>query len=145
MAYPFARDLLQEMERLEREVEQLFDFSPTIRGVARGTFPPMNAGSTPQSVELVVFLPGLDPSSISVEVEKGVLTISGERRSEIPAGEENVAVHVEERFKGRFHRVVSLPEDVDPAAVQARYRDGVLRISVRRREEALPRRIAIQA
>jgi HSP20 family protein len=52
-------------------------------------------------------------------------------------------VHVGERFGGRFRRVVSLPEDADPDAVRADYRDGVLHISIRRRDSALPRRIQI--
>ena len=49
-----------------------------------------------------------------------------------------------ERFSGRFRRVVSLPDDIDPNAVNARYRDGVLHVSVSRRETSQPRRIDIQ-
>jgi HSP20 family protein len=53
-------------------------------------------------------------------------------------------VHINERFAGRFRRVVSLTEDADPESVSAQYRDGVLHISVRRRESAQPRRITVQ-
>ena len=53
-------------------------------------------------------------------------------------------MHIDERFAGRFRRVVSLPEDVNAANVQARYRDGVLHISIARKAAAQPRRIAIQ-
>ncbi len=52
--------------------------------------------------------------------------------------------HINERFEGRFRRVVSLPDDLDPSAVNASYRDGVLHVSVRRRESAQPRRIEVQ-
>ena len=45
---------------------------------------------------------------------------------------------------GRFRRVVSLPDDIDPDAVEARYRDGVLQVSVRRRQAAQARRIEVQ-
>jgi HSP20 family protein len=53
-------------------------------------------------------------------------------------------VHINERFAGRFRRVVSLPEDIDPNAVTADYRDGVLHVSIKRRESTQPRRIPIQ-
>jgi HSP20 family protein len=53
-------------------------------------------------------------------------------------------VHVNERFDGRFRRVISLPDDIDPNAVSADYTDGVLHVSVKRRESAQPRRIEVQ-
>jgi HSP20 family protein len=53
-------------------------------------------------------------------------------------------VHIDERFAGRFRRVVTLPDDVDANAVDAKYRDGVLRISIARKQSAQPRRITIQ-
>ena len=77
-----------------------------------------------------------------MQVEKGVLTIAGERKAE--AVPEKANRHIDERFSGRFRRVVTLPDDVDPNAVQARYRDGVLHISIARKEAAQPRRITIQ-
>ena len=55
-----------------------------------------------------------------------------------------VALHINERFTGRFRRVVSLPDDIDPNSVTATCRDGVLHISIKRRESAQPRRITIQ-
>jgi len=53
-------------------------------------------------------------------------------------------VHINERFEGAFRRVMTLPEDADPDAVNARMSDGVLHITVQRRASAQPRRIAIQ-
>jgi HSP20 family protein len=138
----FGRDVFADLDRLQREMQQAFDLSPSIRGLYRGGFPAINVGSTPRSIELYTFAPGLDPASIDVQIEKGVLTISGERKPE-PAPEK-AAVHIDERFAGRFRRVVTLPDDVDPNAVEARYRDGVLHVTVSRRESAQPRRIAIQ-
>jgi HSP20 family protein len=146
MAYRslFPRDVFAELDRLQREMQQAFEFSPSIRGVARGGFPAMNVGSTPRSVEIYAFAPGVDPASIDVQLEKGVLTIAGERASDLPKGEEKAAVHIDERYAGRFRRVVSLPDDMDPNAVTAKYRDGVLHISIQRREAAQPRRISIE-
>lgn len=137
----FPRDLFAEMDRLQREMAQAFDWSPSIRGMTRG-FPAMNVGSTPKSVEIYAFAPGIDPASLDLQIEKGVLTIAGERKTE--EVQDKATVHIDERFAGRFRRVVTLPDDVDTNAVTARYRDGILHISVGRKEAAQPRRIAIQ-
>jgi len=124
-------------------MQSTFDYSPSIRGIGRGGYPALNVGSTPTSVEIYAFAPGMDPATIDVHLERGVLTIAGERKSQRPAEEAKTTLHVNERFEGRFRRVVSLPDDADPAAVTADYRDGVLHVSVRRRESAQPRRIEI--
>jgi len=138
----FPRDVFAELDRLQREIQQGVDFSPSIRGVGRGGFPAMNIGGTAKSVEIYAFAPGVDPASLDVQIEKGVLTVSGERK--LDAVPEKAAVHIDERFAGRFRRVVSLPEDVDAGSVQAKYRDGVLHISIARKAAAQPRRIVIQ-
>jgi len=140
----FPHDMLAELDRLQREMSRSFDYSPSIRGMARGGFPAMNVGGTPHSVEIYAFAPGIDPASIEVHIEKGVLVIAGERASALPARETKANVHIDERFSGAFRRVVTLPDDVDPDKVTARYRDGVLHISIKRRETSLPRRISVQ-
>ena len=138
----FPRDVFAELDRLQRELQTTFDISPSIRGLGRGSFPAVNVGSTQRSVEIYAFAPGLEPASIDVQFEKGVLTIAGERSA--PKRSEKATLHIDERFAGRFRRVISLPEDVDPDSVSAKYRDGLLHISVRRREETQPRRITVQ-
>ena len=139
----FPRDVFAELDRLQRQMQQAFELSPSIRGFARGGFPALNVAGTPESVEVYAFAPGLEPASIHVQVERGVLSISGERASELPAGEDGPSVHQRERFSGRFHRVITLADDLDPEEVAARYRDGVLHVSVRRKEAAKPRRINV--
>ena len=75
----FPGDLFAELDRIQREMQQAFSNDPSIRGVGRGGFPAMNVGSTPESVELYAFAPGLETESIEVHLERGVLTVSGER------------------------------------------------------------------
>ena len=140
----FPRDLLSELDRLQREMQQSVERSPSIRGVARGGFPAINIGSTPKSVEIYAFAPGVQPSTIDVQLERGVLTIAGERKSILPPTDAKATAHIDERFAGRFRRVVNLPDDIDVNAVAATYKDGVLHISVQRREAAQPRRINIR-
>lgn len=139
----FPGDVFGEMDRLQRDIEQAFDLGPSIRGLGRGGFPALNVGSTPHSVEMVAFVPGLDPASIEVQLEQGVLTIAGERADDLSSAQQHATVHINERFAGRFKRVVSLPEDIDPESVAAHYRDGVLHVSVARREASQPRRISV--
>lgn len=136
-------DVFSELERLQREMQQSFSASPSIRGLARGGFPAMNVGGTAQSVEIYAFTPGVDPASIEVNIENGVLTIEGERKDAMPSRDDKATIHIGERFSGHFRRVVSLPDDIDPNAVEAQCRDGVLHISIKRREAAQPRRISV--
>jgi HSP20 family protein len=140
----FSRDMFAEMDRLQREMQQALDQSPTIRGYARGGYPALNVGGTPTSVEVYAFAPGLDPAAIDVNLDRGVLTLAGERKQDLPNSDEKTTLHANERFTGRFRRVVSLPDDIDPNAVSAKYADGVLHVSIQRRASAQPRRIEVQ-
>lgn len=137
----FPRDLFAELDSLQRELQRSFEWSPSIRGLTRG-YPAMNVGGTPRSVEVYVFAPGVDAKSLDVQVEKGLLKISGERKADEVS--DKATVHIDERFAGQFSRAVTLPDDVDASSVSAKYRDGVLHISIARNEAALPRRITVQ-
>ncbi|WP_164963791.1 Hsp20/alpha crystallin family protein [Rubrivivax sp. JA1026] len=144
----FPRDVFAELDRLQRDLTSVFEGSPSIRGIGRGGYPALNVGSTDSAFEVYAFAPGLDPATIDVNLDRGVLTIDGERKAGLPAqaeagGDSKRTVHLQERFTGRFRRVVSLPDDIDPNAVTADYKDGVLRVSVQRRAAAQPRRIAV--
>jgi HSP20 family protein len=139
-------DLFAELNRMQSLLDQVFPTpGSSIRSMAGTAFPVLNVGTTPTSVEVQALAPGLDPSKLEITVDRGLLVIAGERQSELPQqGErERASVYANERFTGRFRRVVSLPEDADPARVEANYRDGVLRISVAKRESSLPRRIEV--
>lgn len=140
----FGGNAFAELDRLQREMQDALGLSPSIRGIGRGGFPAINVGGTPQSVEIYAFAPGLDPAKMDINLDRGLLTIAGERTPELPAGDdEKAVVHINERFSGQYRRVVSLPDDVDPNTVSANYRDGVLHIQVMRHESAQPRRITV--
>ncbi len=141
----YPSDLFAELDRVQREAQRLFGPTPSIRGVGRGGFPAINIGNAPDAVDIYAFAPGVDPAKLSVNVEKGLLTISGERQDNLPAENQEATVHVNERFAGDFTRVVSLSDDLDPNQVSAKYSDGVLHIRVKRRESSQPRRIEIRS
>jgi len=87
-------------------------------------------------------LPGVDPDSIEVQMDKGILSIKGER----PAGQSGE----EERFSrlerphGVFHRRFALPDSADPDGISATGRHGVLEVVIPKRPESAPRRIRVQ-
>lgn len=144
----FPRDLFAELDRLQRAMSGsasgLFDDSPSIRGLGRGGYPALNVGTTPTGVEVFAFAPGIDPASLEVHLDRGVLSIAGERKGAAPAASDaKTTLHLNERFAGRFRRVVSMPDDIDPATVTAEFRDGVVRISAQRKAAAQPRRIDV--
>jgi len=140
--------LFGEFERLRRELDDAFGSSglpSSIRSVAAGSVPAINIGRTPTSVEVYAFAPGLDASKIDVTLDRGVLRITGERVSPLPNAERGkVNFYARERSFGKFSRAVALSDDVDPAHVKASYKDGVLQISIARREAAQPKRITVQ-
>ncbi|HUL48144.1 MAG TPA: Hsp20/alpha crystallin family protein [Steroidobacteraceae bacterium] len=139
----FETDLFDQFRRLESEMGQLFGHSPWpagIRAVQRGTFPPINVGATPERVDVYLFAAGLDPKKIDVSIQQNLLSLSGSREVE---ANENAEYYRRERYDGDFRRVITLPDDVDPERVEARYRDGVLQITVQRREAARPRQITV--
>ena len=137
-------DLFAELNRMQSLLDQVFPTpGSSIRSMAGAAFPVLNVGTTPTSVEVQALAPGLDSSKLEITVDRGLLVIAGERQSDLPQENERASVYASERFTGRFRRVISLPEDADPARVQANYRDGVLRVSVAKRESSLPRRIEV--
>jgi len=138
-------DLFNQFNRLQTELERLWG-SPSgpasIRAVARGSYPAINIGATGSGVEIYVFAAGLDPQQIELSVQRNLVTISGELRSNQP---ENTSTYLKERHAGQFRRVLTLPEDIDPESASAKYDNGVLHVSFARKSETRPRRIQVNA
>ncbi len=140
-----AGDLFSELNRLQSVLDQVFRPAErsSIRALTGATFPVINVGTTTDSIEVMALAPGLDPATFQLSIDRGLLVISGERKSEVPEPGDGVSVYAQERFAGNFRRVVSLPDDADPGKVDATYRDGILRITVAKRESSKPRRIEV--
>jgi HSP20 family protein len=139
--------LFDQLDTMQRLLSRQFGVEGApggIRSVAYGAFPEINVGRTPTSVEVFAFAPGVDAASLDVTIERNVLRISGTRTSPIPDGDAKTQLYANERPAGRFSRAVSLPDDVDPLKVEARYLDGVLRVSVALNAAAQPQRIAVR-
>jgi HSP20 family protein len=103
-------------------------------------WPQIDIDETDKEVRITAELPGLDEKDVSLEIANGVLSISGEKKSE----SEDKARRFSERYYGRFERRIPL-EDVDEDKVSAAFKNGVLTITVPKSTEAKSnvRRIAI--
>jgi len=87
-------------------------------------------------------LPEVKREDINITFDNGVLTLSGERKAEFETSRDNY--HRVERHHGSFSRSFTLPTSVDPARIEASYKDGVLTVRVPKREEAKPKQIEIK-
>jgi len=137
--------LLADFWRMQEEMDDLLGgglpFSGGIRSLPQGSFPAINVVQMPDSIQVYLFAPGLDPKKLAISIEQNLLSISGERQVPI---DKKATYYRQERFGGAFNRSISLGDDVDPDRVDATYRDGIVHITLNRRESAKPRQIQIR-
>jgi HSP20 family protein len=140
---PF-RDLVSTHDRFSRLFNDTFSrFFDEGETGARGWAPAVDIYETDHDLVLKAELPGVDPKDVEARVEDGTLYLKGERKLEKEAKEENY--HRVERSYGSFVRTFALPRSVDSEKVSAQYQDGILTLTMPKREEAKPRTIKIQA
>lgn len=106
-----------------------------------GWTPSMDVYEDQENFVVKAELPGMRKEDIEVSFHDGMLSISGERKSEEKHDE--AETHRTERFFGRFQRSVSLPSAVAVDKVKAQYQDGILTITLPKTEEAKPKRIDV--
>jgi HSP20 family protein len=136
--------LLMKPEPFSREVDRLFDaFFGTQGQGAQRWVPPMDLVEAEDHFLLKADLPGLGEDDVSIEVQDGTLSISGERRAEHETREGGF--YRVERATGSFSRSLTLPDGVDPDAISAEFDRGVLSVRIPKPEERKPRRVAIRA
>lgn len=129
-----------------REFDDLFTrvAGPPGESVAGSDWlPPVDITETEKDFRIDLEIPAVAAGDVDVSFKDGVLTVSGERRSETESGEGKR--HRIERRWGRFSRSFRLPENVNPEAIDARIRDGVLYLVVGKQDNAQPRRIEVNA
>lgn len=130
---------------LRDELDRLFEssFDDLARGSRLlGTWnPAVDLYEDKDNVIVKAEVPGLKKEDIEVSLHNGVLSISGERKSEEKV--EDAETCRSERFVGRFHRTVTLPSEVKGDQVKAQYNDGILTITLPKAEEAKPKQIQV--
>jgi HSP20 family protein len=104
--------------------------------------PPVDIYETENEVVLKADLPEVDEKKIDIHVEDNVMVLKGERELGNETSEENY-LRVERKY-GSFSRSFTLPRNIDSGGIAARYRDGVLRVVLPKREESKPRQISVE-
>lgn len=133
----------REMDRLQREMNRLFEtHSPTQQRAAAG-YPAVNLWANEENLLLTAEVPGIEPENLDISVVGETLTLNGERRPEEVA--EDVRLHRQERGYGKFSRTIPLPFPVDVNKVEANFKNGILHINLPRAEADKPRKIAVRS
>ncbi|GAB4439609.1 MAG: Hsp20/alpha crystallin family protein [Chloroflexi bacterium OHK40] len=136
-------DPFQEAVTLREAVSRLFDesFVPSAPARGAGFVPALDLSETPEAYLVEVAVPGMKAEDLNVNIENGVLTISGEVKQSEESKERNY--HRVERRYGRFSRSITLPSTIRADAVTARLENGVLHLSIPKAEEVKPRKITV--
>ena len=122
------------------------DFLPRVASevpVRENFLPQVDIREEKDAVILSAELPGVDKEAVSVELHNGILTLSGEKRSE--RKEDENGFYRTERVYGAFKRGFKVPDTVDAENISAEYADGVLRLTLPKRPEASPKQITVTA
>ncbi len=140
-------DPFREMSSLQERMNRLFS---EFRGrplwgeeeITQGAWaPPVDIYETPESLVLKAELPGLGREDISIEVKDSTLTLKGEKKIEKDVSEENYRRM--ERAYGSFQRAFTLPSNIQQDKVKAKFKDGILEITLPKVEEAKPKQIKV--
>jgi HSP20 family protein len=140
-------DPFRDLRNLQEEVNRLFSTNLTRsfgdEGIARGAWnPSVDIYENKDQIVLEAELPGMNREDFDVSIENNVITVRGERRFE--KKDESDSYHRVERSYGSFTRSFTLPQTVSADSAAAEYRNGVLRVTLPKREEVKARRIEIQ-
>lgn len=107
--------------------------------------PAVDIHERPEAYEILAELPGVAAENVSVNVEKNVLTLQAERNENHESTDEQTGFRHVERFRGTFRRSFQLPETVNADAIDAKLADGVLRVTLPKRDAPGARKIAVNA
>ena len=133
----------REMDRLQREMNRLFeDYSPS-RLRSAPSYPALNVWSNEEGLLVTAEVPGVGPEDIEVNVIGETLTLSGVRKPD--ELKEGARYHRQERGYGKFSRTLQLPFPVSVPQIEATFKHGVLNVRLPRAEEDKPRKIAVKS
>ncbi len=142
--------LWTELGRFGRGFDPWFDFDrvagPPGRLTAFDTraneFPPVNVWVSTDEAVLTTEIPGIDPKSVEISVAGGTVSLKGARKEEAADG---TTCHRRERWYGQFSKTIELPFNVEAEAVEARFRKGVLQVTLPKAQADRPRTIKVKS
>jgi len=137
----------REFDRMRKEMDRLWDsfFEGGLRRRAEGGgewLPSLDVSETKNELVVKAEVPGMDPKDIDISLSDGMLTIKGEKKQE--KEEKEADYHLVERSYGAFTRSVQLPKEVQSEKINASYKNGILKITLPKSEEAKKKEIKIR-
>ena len=139
------RELATVQKDMEDMFRRVFGLLPTglFRRELRGEwYPSIDTFMKDNNLVIRADIPGVDPKNVDISVTGNVLTIKGERKSDIEEKKEGYLYH--ETSVGAFERTLTLPEGVDSAKIHATCKNGVVEITMPAKAEALPRKVKVE-
>jgi HSP20 family protein len=144
-------DLLREMSQMQRDIDTVFRGFGLGRLLGSGfeaelglrDWPRINLREDADHIYVEALLPGVDPDKIDMNVLGNTLTLAGERNA-VDSEKNGRTWHRRERGAGKFLRTIELPVEINPDQVKAEYKNGLLRVTLPKVEEAKPKRISIK-
>ncbi|MFQ3619444.1 MAG: Hsp20/alpha crystallin family protein [Spirochaetales bacterium] len=136
-------DPLAEFDRMREEFDRFFGLEPMISGLFdRVKSPAMDVMEKDEAFVVTCDLPGVDLKDLEVSLANNVLTIKGEKKDTREV--KDAKVYRQESWFGSFQRTLSLPNTVNPDKIEAIMKDGVLQITLPKKEEVKPKQIAVK-
>jgi HSP20 family protein len=143
---PTKKSITEELAGMHRAMDRIWDrysgeFFPST--FEQEWFPPLNLADTGDCLVAEIEIPGVRPRDIDISITEDRLTISGEKKQK--KEEEKLDYHIIERRYAKFSRSIQLPSSINPDQVATYYKDGVLRITMGKKEKAKATRIKVKA
>lgn len=129
---------LPNLHNLQSELDGMFRQFPFRSGLSARWSPRVDTHETEDAFLVAVDLPGVAPEDVAINLDKGVLTVSGERKSPFDLNGD-----ADRKADGRFEHAFPVPDSVDIDSIDATYKDGVMTITLRKSKESKPRQIPI--
>lgn len=123
----FTIDIEKQLSKLGKDIQQFVEKMAPVQHTAGSFFPDCDISESESTYKLVMDVPGMSKEQIKITLKERVLTVSGERELYLEDGEE---LKRSERQQGSFSRSFALPENTDPSAISATFKDGVLQVTV---------------
>jgi HSP20 family protein len=136
-------DPMTELDRMREEFDRFFGLEPMISGLFdRVKSPAIDVVEKDDAFVVTCDLPGVEMKDLEVNIANNVLTIKGEKKDSREV--KDAKVYRQESWFGSFQRTLSLPDIVDPDKIEAVMKDGVLKITLPKKEEVKPKQIAVK-
>ncbi len=141
---PYGTSSWNSMRSLQQEINALFndDFFPASTGLFDRTYSPaVDVVENTGNYVILCELPGLTNEDVDVQIADNVLTIKGEKKENTEHSEKHC--YKKESWYGSFQRTISMPSGIDSTGIEGQLENGILQITIPKKEETKPRQISV--